>query len=185
MGDRWGPAGPPEEAYSRVTNPQRYSALHGIARDVLDDLQRRFDVTAHASSELDPNRTTQAPVATLVPTDPGSSPLSVTFTAFPGLVVRFGHTQREPIPECGCDACDETVDACAQLLRELVGAVTSGEFGERIVHTADGSWHETWRTTELGSRSGRDRVTSDKARLLSEKLGSDDARWAPWPLRPV
>jgi hypothetical protein len=99
--------------------------------------------------------------------------------------VRFGHTQREPIPECGCDACDEAVDDCAQLLREIVNAVTSGEFGERIVHAADGSWHETWRATELGSRSGRTLVTAVEALALRQKLGSDDARWAPWPLRPV
>jgi hypothetical protein len=65
MGNRWGPAGPPDEAYSRVTDPQRYAPLHAIARDVLDDLQRRFDVTARASSELDPNKTTPAPVTTL------------------------------------------------------------------------------------------------------------------------
>lgn len=184
MGNRWGPAGPPDEAYSRVTDPQRYAPLHAIARDVLDDLQRRFDVTAHASSELDPNRTTQAPVTTLAPPDPGASPLSVTFTAFPGLVVRFGRTQREPIPECGCDACDETVDDCASLLREIIDAVTAGAFGERIIQAADGRWHERWRVTELGSRSNRTPVTAEKALLLRQELGSDDARWAPWPARP-
>lgn len=183
MGDRWGAAGPPDDAYSRVTDPQRHSALHAIARDVLGDLHGRFDVTAHASSELDPNRSTQAPVTTLVPTNPDSSPLSIASTAFPGLIVGFGRKQREPIPECGCDACDETVDDCASLLREIVDAVTAGAFGERIVQAADGTWHETWRATELGSRSGRTRVTVERALLLRQELGSDDARWAPWPAR--
>lgn len=181
MGDRWGPAGPPEEAYSRVTDPQRYAPLHAIARDVLADLQRRFDVTAHASSELDPNGTTQAAVTTLEPSDPASSPLSVVFTAFPGLVVGFGRTQRAHIPVCGCDACDETVEECASSLREIVEAVATGSFGERIVNDSDGSWHETWRATDTGSQSGRTPVTVEEARLLRQELGSDDARWAPWP----
>lgn len=183
MGDRWGPAGPPDEAYSRVTDPQRYAPLHAIARDVLHDLQRRFDVTAHASSELDPNKTDQAPVTTLVPSDPASSPLSVTFTAFPGLIVSFGHSHREPIPVCGCDACDETVEDCEELLRDLVETVITGSFGERIVYDSEGVWHQTWRSTKSRSSSGRTRVTAEEARALSEKLGSDDARWAPWPPR--
>lgn len=183
MGNRWGAAGPPDEAYSRVTDPQRYASLHAIARDVLDDLQRRFDVTAHASSELDPNRATQAPLTTLIPSDAKSSPLSIAFTAFPGLVVRFGRTYREPIPVCGCDACDETVDDCVELLRDIVDAVITGSFGERIVRDSEGLWHQTWRSTTAGSQSGRSRLTAEAARKISEELGSADARWAPWPLR--
>jgi uncharacterized protein DUF6226 len=183
MGNRWGAAGPPDEAYSRVTDPQRYAPLRAIARDVLDDLRRRFDVTPHASSELDPNRTTRAPVTMLVPSDTKSSPLSVTFTAFPGLVVRFGHTHREPIPECGCDACDETVEECEELLRDLVAAVVTGSFGEGIINDSDGWWRQTWRSTDAGSRSGRTRITAEQARALNVKLGSDDARWEPWPPR--
>lgn len=181
IGNRWGAAGPPDEAYSRATDAQRFAPLHSIARDVLDDLRRRFDVTAHASSELDPNGTTQAPVTTLVPSDPASSPLSVTFTAFPGLVVSFGRTHREPIPVCGCDACDETVEECADLLSDIVETVITGSFGERIMHDSEGVWHQTWRSTNARSSSGRTRVTAEEALALSEKLGSDDARWAPWP----
>jgi len=185
MGDRWGPAGPPEEAYGRVTNPQRYAPLHTIARDVLDDLQRRFDVTAHASFDLDLNRTTQAPVITLVPSDRGSSPLSVMFTAFPGLVVGFGRTQQAPIPVYGCGACDETVEECAQSLRELVEAVTTGSFGERIVPADDGLWSELWRANESGSHSSRIRITADEVKVRRQKLGSDDARWTTWPAHRI
>lgn len=181
MGNRWGAAGPPDEAYSRVTDPQLYAPLHAIARDLLDDLQRRFDVTAHASSELDPNRITQAPVTTLVPSNPKSSPLSITFTAFPGLIVGFGLTIREPIPVCGCDACDETVEECEELLLDIVDAVATGSFGERIVRDSDGVWHQTWRSTKARSSSGRTLVTAEETDALREKLGSDDARWAPWP----
>lgn len=44
MGDRWGPAGPPEQAYSRVTDPQRYRGLHRAARSLLTALEDRYDV---------------------------------------------------------------------------------------------------------------------------------------------
>jgi hypothetical protein len=93
-------------------------------------------------------------------------------------VVSFGRTKREPIPEYGYDACDETVEDCARLLRDVVSAVTAGSFGERIVYNHDGIWHETWRSTKIGSRSSRSRVTAEQARALREEPGSDDARWA-------
>ena len=41
-GDRWGIEGPPEEAYSRVTNPERFQPLHAAATELLDRLEREF-----------------------------------------------------------------------------------------------------------------------------------------------
>ena len=43
-GDRWGIEGPPEEAYSRVTNPERFQPLHAAATELLDRLEREFGV---------------------------------------------------------------------------------------------------------------------------------------------
>ena len=43
-GDRWGSDGPPEEAYSRVTNPGRFQPLHDAATELLDRLEREFAV---------------------------------------------------------------------------------------------------------------------------------------------
>ena len=44
-GDRWGIEGPPEEAYSRVTNPERFQLLHAAAAmELLDRLEREFIV---------------------------------------------------------------------------------------------------------------------------------------------
>ena len=42
--DRWGPEGPPKEAYSRVTNPERFLPLHAAAMELLDRLEREFAV---------------------------------------------------------------------------------------------------------------------------------------------
>ena len=39
-GHQWGPAGPPLEAYSRVTNPERFASLHDTAAEMLDRLER-------------------------------------------------------------------------------------------------------------------------------------------------
>ena len=39
-GDRWGIDGPPEEAYSRLTNPERFQPLHDVAMELLDRLER-------------------------------------------------------------------------------------------------------------------------------------------------
>ena len=43
-GNRWGIEGPPEEAYSRVTNPERFQPLHDAALELLDRLEREFAV---------------------------------------------------------------------------------------------------------------------------------------------
>ena len=40
--DRWGIEGPPDEAYSRVTNPERFQPLHAAATELLDRLEREF-----------------------------------------------------------------------------------------------------------------------------------------------
>ena len=112
-GDRWGIEGPPEEAYSRVTNPERFQPLHAAATGLLDRLEREFAVERleghDADDELGRLRLARPPIR-LVPQDPQAAPILVAFTDFPGLHLRFGSWRTEPFPDCGCDACDETVD---------------------------------------------------------------------------
>ncbi|WP_369130671.1 DUF6226 family protein, partial [Modestobacter roseus] len=43
MGGRWGDEEPPAEAYSRVSDPQRFLPLLGAADDLVAGLRRRFD----------------------------------------------------------------------------------------------------------------------------------------------
>lgn len=40
---RWGAAGPPPEAYSRVTNPERFASLHDSASRFLHRLEGEFE----------------------------------------------------------------------------------------------------------------------------------------------
>lgn len=37
-GNRWGPEGPPNEAYSRVSDPERFQSLHDLADEVISQL---------------------------------------------------------------------------------------------------------------------------------------------------
>ncbi|WP_116051194.1 DUF6226 family protein [Amycolatopsis palatopharyngis] len=182
MGDRWGDAGPPAEAYSRVSDPDRYARPHPAARDLLDELARRFLVTRETATESDPHGGGSAPVVRLAPADPAASTLTVVFTSFPGLLVRMGLTETLQLPACGCDACDETTEECAELLRERIDAVTEGTFGGRLVH--DGSWwHEHWYHTRDGGGSSRDRIDRVRLRALRAEMPGDEQRWAPWPQR--
>ncbi len=43
-GNRWGIEGPPPEAYSRITDPGRFRALHDFAVPLLSRLEATFDV---------------------------------------------------------------------------------------------------------------------------------------------
>jgi hypothetical protein len=43
-GTRWGFEGAPAEAYSRVTNPERFASLHPAALAQLQQLQEQFAV---------------------------------------------------------------------------------------------------------------------------------------------
>jgi hypothetical protein len=51
---RWGAAGPPLEAYSRVTNPERFASLHDRAAGWLHRLERDFETERREAYGLDP-----------------------------------------------------------------------------------------------------------------------------------
>ena len=122
-GDRWGIEGPPEEAYSRVTNPERFQPLHAAAMELLDRLEREYAVERSEGSGGDDElggRSHVRPTIRLVPHDPQAAPMVVAFTDFPGLFLRFGTWRTEPIPSCGCDACDETADGSIERMTQMV-----------------------------------------------------------------
>ena len=134
-GDRWGIEGPPEEAYSRVTNPERFQPLHAAATKLLDRLERAFAVERlegrDVEDELGRESLARPPIR-LVPNDPQAAPIVVAFTEFPGLHLRFGSWRKEPFPNCGCDACDETAEGLIEEMTKMVEAVVSGGFRESI-----------------------------------------------------
>ena len=111
---RWESEGPPLEAYSRVTNPERFRPLHGVALTLLEQLHASFNAERVEGYGLDSELESGAlsrPSVRLIPDDPKAAPLTITFTTFPGLKVRVGRRCTAGFPACGCDACDETADA--------------------------------------------------------------------------
>jgi ketosteroid isomerase-like protein len=116
---------PSDDAYSRVSDPERYRPLHRRAELLAQRLTSVFDVQPNEETSKDGGR-----VVRLVPADPAAAPITIEWTDFPGLIVRFGDDVEVPFPRCGCDACDEDVDELFAGLERDVYAVTHGRFRE-------------------------------------------------------
>jgi len=100
---RWGAAGPPLEAYSRVTNPERFASLHDSAAGWLHRLERDFESERREAYGLDPELehdcNLSRPSVALLPCDVGAAPLIIAFSDFPGLRVRFWALVRRCFPD--------------------------------------------------------------------------------------
>lgn len=179
----WGEEGPPEEAYGRVTDANRFAPLHDLARQALDDLAARYAVTRDAWTERDPlGGGTDVPAVRLTPADPAAAPVTVVFTEFPGVRLRYGGTELH-LPQCGCDACAETLDECAGQLREQLAAVTAGRCGERLVPRDGQWWHELWHHDAEGLLSAASGVVEgERLAELRAELPTGERRWRPWPV---
>ncbi len=189
--NRWGIEGPPDEAYSRVTNPERFQPLHAAATELLDRLKREFAVERldvhDVDDELARIKFARPPVR-LVPHDPQAAPIVVAFTDFPGLHLRFGSWRTEPFPNCGCDACDETADGSIEDMTKMVESVVSGGFCESIqVPLLLGSgWQESeFRFNDAHNGSSRSRGRIPRSRALEMTGGERHVTldWKPWPRR--
>ena len=162
----WGPDGPPEEAYSRVTEPERFRPLHQWSLNLLSGLEATYEVTREEGYSLDPEleRTPPArPTVRLTPGRDGAAPIVVAFTehSHPAIYVRFGRFHTEPFPDCGCDACDEGAEDQFESFQEVVEAVVAGQFREWFRLQPDGSGQvgrEFWSENMRGS--GRSRVAA-------------------------
>ena len=191
MGRRsWGPDGPPEEAYERVTNPERYEPLHAAATKLLHRLEREFAIERLEGRDVDDefgrNPSTRRLVR-LVPDDSRAAPITVAFTDFPGVYVRFGSWLSEAFPACGCDACDESPDLLIEAMTEQVEAVVAGQFRESIrVPRIRG---DARRKSEIGPREQSvplwpgERVPRSRALEMTGGERSVTLEWVPWPRR--
>jgi hypothetical protein len=183
VGSTWGPEGPPPEAYERITNPERFAPLLDIATDLLDRLESLFEVTREEGYGLDARLEREAtrPTVRLIPRDPEAGELAVGFTKFPGIILRLGHWFVEPIPTCGCDACDETAEEGEKELNRVVSALTSGTLHERIrLPTVGDARHYTATTDQRGWGV----VPRAQAQAWIEAAGGKSRfDYAPWPLR--
>ena len=187
-GNRWGREGPPDEAYSRVTAPERFQPLHDYAVRLLSRLEAAFDVERleryGLDHELEEMSDLVRPSVKLLPRSLDAAPIVVVFTAFPGLHVRFGRWRTEAFPLCGCDACDETADGEAARLSGMVDDVTAGRFREAIGLPLIGhAWQESEFWSPRGFSSGRGRIDRSRARQMLRASDRSSFEWKPWPWR--
>jgi hypothetical protein len=121
----WGPNGPPDEAYERVTNPERFAELHELGDQLVASLVERFGAVV-TPAELE-----RCDRAVLV-TPPVGGPLVIGWTDFPGLRVRVGNWSLSNAPQCGCDACDEDAASAWAEVMGVVDPFLAGDFTEDL-----------------------------------------------------
>ena len=133
-GNRWD-GSPPEDAYSRTSNLERYAPLHTVAEALIAHLCAEYQAEVVETTSPEGERTVE-----LVPANSDGAPIKLRFTDFPGIEVFVGESGWMR-PSCGCDACDETWEESADdMERFVLGAVEDG-------HTAIGglSAPRIWR----------------------------------------
>lgn len=184
----WGRDGPPEEAYSRVTDPERFQPLHQWALEFVADLQENYLLTMDEGKGLDPG-IERVPLSRdtikVTPQRDFSAPITIAFTDFPGLAVRFGRWDTDFFPSCGCDACDETPGEEFARFAELSSDVAAGRFRESLHLGWRGhgkSRAEFWSGGRRRSR-GNLQVPRDEASRVLHGRGETVLEWEPWPLR--
>lgn len=179
-GRRWsGPA--PEEAYSRVSHPERFAPLLLVVDALIEHLAMSYVV------EVD--RRTGAEGALVVRLRP-STGAAITLTATAEGVVRIeaGALFRETVPDCTCDACDESAETEAGYLEETLLSIAAGGLRELFPLGGRGWKHIDLLTVDGGGRSSNGPpdpgLTDAQLSEVAEKLrGLDDGWWPAWTLR--
>jgi len=185
----WGGEGPPDEAYSRVTEPERFWPLHEWTLEVVDRLLTEYDVTLEESKLTDTElelSTLVRPIMKLTPSQDSCAPITIAFTDFPGITVRVGRWVTDKFPSCGCDACDEMPDEEFEGLTELLDDVVAGRFRESMrLQPGKNGWstREFWSDGECRS-SGGSRVPRAKAARILNGKSKIVLEWQPWQSRP-
>lgn len=190
-GTRWTGL-PPDDSYSRVSNPERFAPLHTIGDALIGHLQSayRVDVAAPAtSSTTKADGYTTTKIISVTPERADAAPLVFDFTDFPGVVIRAGVRYGAAFPPCGCDACDESWPQVADDMERLVFAVTNGRFSERItLPTQKDQMHGkallTYRIETVGGQISMGRSYAEPESALrdgAERLeGLPDGCWQAW-----
>ena len=105
----WGPEGPPEDAYSRVTEPERFMPLHAWALEAVALLNTSYEVALEEGIGMDAElerRPLSRPTLKVAPLQDSCAPITIAFTDFPGLAVRaclrsLGYVKLRLLPRQG------------------------------------------------------------------------------------
>jgi Family of unknown function (DUF6226) len=171
---RWGREGPPDEAYGRVTHPERFAPVVDAADGLVAALSAAYDVVV-APAELE--RTVRA--TRLVPA--AGAPLTVGISEFPGARVAYGAWCVESFPVCGCDACDEDAPDTIEDMLGLVDDVVHGRFVEELIRRPRELSIRRWGRGQ--SRGSRGKLHTADFERLSAAAPAGRHEWPPWPVR--
>ncbi len=186
-GQRWGVGMPPDDAYSAVHHSERFEVAWTLARALVDHLVVVYDVDVIDAASLGDMRPSDehlpdargvlpgapAAVRRLVPRGQGA-PLTVIESDLPCVTLLAGVTLRTSAPTCGCDACDESVEAMADNLEDFAFAIAKGSAWEAV---ADGGVR-----VGCGTGSGWSARTFAQRRELRALMQKAPV-FAPWPTR--
>ncbi len=173
-GNRWA-GSPPDDAYSRVTNQQRFAPLLTVTAALIEHLRAEYQVTTSITgsvTELDPG---PAAARLRFAVDPDT--FVVRLTAGP--VAQFGY------PVCACDACDETAEAMADDLEATVFAVVAGHLRQRVGPPPRGKGRTGLVIEVGGAHASSSWTLLDRAerRRIRDLLRGTPERWEPWTRR--
>lgn len=175
---------PSPDAYSRVTNAERFRPLHAAALHRAKELEREYLVRIEEGSDLDDllqDVGLERPSVRLVPTWDEAASLQIAFTRFPGIAVGFGIYSSELFPACGCDACAERVDDEIERFRDLIDDVTAGRFRESLVANDSDKIQCRWELwSDVRQSSGGPKI---RRGLELRPRTPRRWKWAPWPTR--
>jgi hypothetical protein len=189
-GNRWA-GSPPDDTYSVDTHPERFAPLHTIADALIAHLRDTYDVAVDQGVEVaaDLLRPPYHEVVRAVrvrPNDPSCASLTFVFTAYPGIYLHAGLLTDFVYPVCGCDACDSTWQAEADVLERQVLAAVSGHYRETVARRDSDPWIGYSFTYPDGTSSGGSLEHGmsperlDAARSILQNVAEG---WPGWPSR--
>ncbi len=125
---------PDDDAYGRVTRPERYAPLQPFARRLIDELLDEYDAESRREDVGEPGEaacdvTDRTRVS---PRSGNGGSIVVGLTRLPGVVLGIGRWHSYHFPRCGCDACDEQLDDLAADMASIVDAFVNGRFTEYL-----------------------------------------------------
>lgn len=181
-GSRWAGGSPPEDAYSRISHPERFAPALTVVDALVDHLETWYLVDVDRRADDSGTR-----VVHLRPT----TGAAITITAaVDSVAIEAGALFRDVAPGCTCDACDESAETVADQLEETLLAIAAGGLRE-VFPVGQRRWlHTRIRTADGG---GRSRGGEPGPSLSPEKLdGAEDLLgrlpdgwWPAWSLRPA
>lgn len=163
--DPWPDRKPPDEAYSRETDPERYRIVGARARTWATVLQEALGVVVE---DVDP-----AGSLRVVSPRPGALPLLL--VSEDPTVVRVSLADPEwpldLVPDCGCDACDSGSASFLATLDDIVAEVVQGP----TVLLRGPGWHAHWGPETRSAGGSPSHPDFDHLMELCRRVGEGES----------